>query len=49
MGKQVHAHIIKAGVETDTFMGNNLVNMYAKCRSMDDAHNVFDKMPERDM
>jgi len=49
LGKQVHAHIIKAGVETDTFMGNNLVNMYAKCRSMDDAHNVFDKMPEPDV
>eukprot|EP01018_Ginkgo_biloba_P030838 Gb_14966 [translate_table: standard] len=47
-GKQVHAHIIRAGFESNIFVGNALVDMYAKCRCMVKANNVFDKMPEQD-
>eukprot|EP01018_Ginkgo_biloba_P029528 Gb_22668 [translate_table: standard] len=48
-GKCIHAHIIKTQDDQDTFVGNNLVNMYAKCGSLDDARQVFRKMPEQDL
>eukprot|EP01018_Ginkgo_biloba_P007201 Gb_03579 [translate_table: standard] len=48
-GKQVHVHIIKTGFHLDVFVGSALVDMYAKCRSLDDACHVFDKMPERNV
>eukprot|EP01018_Ginkgo_biloba_P004814 Gb_18728 [translate_table: standard] len=48
-GTQIHSHIIKTGFQSDVFVGNNLVNMYAKCGSLIDARRVFDKMPERDV
>eukprot|EP01018_Ginkgo_biloba_P015752 Gb_28279 [translate_table: standard] len=47
-GRQVHASVIKSGFESSTFVGNALVDMYAKCGSILDARLVFDKMPTRD-
>eukprot|EP01018_Ginkgo_biloba_P027290 Gb_25582 [translate_table: standard] len=47
-GKQVHACIIRTGFESNTFAGSGLVDMYAKCGNIEDAHQVFDEMPERD-
>lgn len=46
-GKMVHSHIIKTLLEFDIFLLNNLVTMYVKCRSLKNARQVFDKMPER--
>eukprot|EP01018_Ginkgo_biloba_P019743 Gb_26052 [translate_table: standard] len=46
-GKQVHSHMIETGFEPDIFVGNNLINMYAKCGSVVSARHVFDKMPKR--
>eukprot|EP01018_Ginkgo_biloba_P014909 Gb_35786 [translate_table: standard] len=46
-GKLVHAHMNITGFEAELFLGNNLVNMYAKCGSMVDARHVFDRMPVR--
>uniref|UniRef100_A0A7N0RBA6 DYW domain-containing protein n=1 Tax=Kalanchoe fedtschenkoi TaxID=63787 RepID=A0A7N0RBA6_KALFE len=46
-GKQVHVHALKFGFMSDTFAGNSLVNMYAKCGSLDDAGLAFSKIPER--
>jgi pentatricopeptide repeat protein len=37
------------GLESDVFVGNSLVDMYAKCGSMDDAWIVFSKMPSRNV
>eukprot|EP01018_Ginkgo_biloba_P009349 Gb_05354 [translate_table: standard] len=48
-GKRVHSHIVKTGLSTDVFLGNNLINMYAKCGSLLDACQMFDKMPERNL
>eukprot|EP01018_Ginkgo_biloba_P014934 Gb_01648 [translate_table: standard] len=48
-GKQVHAHLIKTLLEPDTFLGNHLVNMYARCGSLLDARQVFDKMRMQNM
>eukprot|EP01018_Ginkgo_biloba_P010079 Gb_35395 [translate_table: standard] len=48
-GKAVHAHMIKAGCDAKLYTRNNLVNMYAKCGRMTDAHHLFDKMSERNV
>ncbi len=36
-GRCVHHEIIQSGLELDVFVGSSLVDMYAKCGSMDDA------------
>ncbi len=46
-GRCVHQDIIQSGLESDVFVGSSLVNMYAKCGSMEDAWRVFNKMPSR--
>lgn len=48
-GKVMHAHMIQCGLETKIILGNLVFNMYAKCQSMEDARQVFDEMPQRDL
>ncbi len=48
-GRCVHQQIIQSGFEMNVFVGNSLVDMYAKCGSIDDAWRVFHKMPSRDV
>eukprot|EP01018_Ginkgo_biloba_P031778 Gb_10324 [translate_table: standard] len=48
-GKEVHEDIIRSGFQYDVFVGSALVDMYAKCGSIDDACKVFGKMPKRDV
>eukprot|EP01018_Ginkgo_biloba_P022446 Gb_27176 [translate_table: standard] len=48
-GEQLHAHVIKMDFEGDVFVGSALVDMYAKCGSIEIARKVFDKMPERNV
>lgn len=47
--KRIHSQMVKAGVEPDIFLSNLLISMYAKCRSVVDAHRVFEDMPNRDV
>jgi pentatricopeptide repeat protein len=35
--------------EADVFVGCSMVDMYAKCGSMEDAQGVFSKMPSQDV
>ncbi|RWR78239.1 pentatricopeptide repeat-containing protein [Cinnamomum micranthum f. kanehirae] len=49
IGKQIHCHCIKCGYDADISVGTALVDMYMKCRSLDDGTKVFDKMPERNV
>lgn len=46
-GKWVHGHIMESRVELDDFVGNALVDMYAKCGHLDGARKVFDEIPKR--
>lgn len=46
-GKQIHAHVIKTGLVTFSFLNTHLVNMYAKCGKLDSARQVFDRMHNR--
>ncbi|KAM3391642.1 hypothetical protein ACQJBY_012997 [Aegilops geniculata] len=48
-GAQLHGALIKFGFGSDTMLGNNLVDMYAKCGRLDAAGQVFDGMPERNV
>ncbi|KAJ7568443.1 hypothetical protein O6H91_01G033100 [Diphasiastrum complanatum] len=48
-GKQVHALLVQSGYDSVTFLGNTLVDMYAKCGSVLDARNVFNTMPEHNV
>ncbi|KAJ7547233.1 hypothetical protein O6H91_08G076100 [Diphasiastrum complanatum] len=48
-GKLIHAHILKNGVATNPFIGNTLVNMYAKCGLLEVARKLFDKLLKKDV
>eukprot|EP01018_Ginkgo_biloba_P002412 Gb_32528 [translate_table: standard] len=48
-GKKIHAHIIRDGFQTDPFVGNALVDMYAKCGSIGDARQMFDRISDWDV
>ncbi|KAK9093042.1 hypothetical protein Syun_027953 [Stephania yunnanensis] len=48
-GKAVHEFIVKGSSQSNLFVANALMEMYAKCGSMIDARQVFDQMPLRDV
>eukprot|EP01018_Ginkgo_biloba_P026317 Gb_01366 [translate_table: standard] len=48
-GKQIHSHIIRNGFDSDVFVENALVAMYAKCGIIERARQVFDKMSFTDV
>ncbi|CAK9238066.1 unnamed protein product [Sphagnum troendelagicum] len=48
-GRRAHDWVIKSGWDSIVFVGNSLIDMYAKCGSLEDALKVFNKMPSRDV
>ncbi len=44
-GRCVHQQIVEFGCDSEVFVGNSLVHMYAKCGSIEDAWRGFNKMP----
>jgi pentatricopeptide repeat protein len=48
-GRCAHDQIIRSGWDSNVFVENSLVEMYAKCGSMEDAWRVFNKMPSQDV
>lgn len=46
-GMQVHAHILKLGLENDVFVQNSLISMYGKCGEIGVCCAVFEQMNER--
>ncbi|CAK9142959.1 unnamed protein product [Ilex paraguariensis] len=48
-GKWVHGHMIKSGLKLIAFVGNTLLDMYAKSGSIEDAKKVFDRLIRRDV
>ncbi|CAM6003174.1 unnamed protein product [Sphagnum balticum] len=46
-GRSVHQQMIQCGCHLDAFVGSSLVDMYAKCGSMEEASRVFNKLPSR--
>jgi pentatricopeptide repeat protein len=49
LGMYIHGHMMKFGVEISLFSANTLINMYAKCGSVENARGVFDKMGLRNV
>nr|XP_025885107.1 LOW QUALITY PROTEIN: pentatricopeptide repeat-containing protein At4g39530 [Solanum lycopersicum] len=49
LGRQVHAYTVKANVDSDEYVKNSLIDMYAKCNSFGDARKVFDIMGDHDV
>ncbi|CAM6078988.1 unnamed protein product [Sphagnum tenellum] len=43
-GRWIHDLIIHRGYDSDVFLGNSLIDMYAKCGSIEDAERVFTSM-----
>ncbi|MQM14982.1 hypothetical protein Taro_047920 [Colocasia esculenta] len=48
-GKQIHSSAVRRGFTFDTLLCNALLDMYAKCGSIDYARSVFDLMNERNV
>jgi len=48
-GEEIHEEVIRSGFQSNCFVGNALVDMYAKCGSIEKARYVFDRMLQRDV
>ncbi|KAI3680276.1 hypothetical protein L2E82_50501 [Cichorium intybus] len=48
-GKVIHSSISKSPAFDNVFVGSALINMYSKCGYVEDALEVFDKMPEKNL
>ncbi|KAI4329677.1 hypothetical protein MLD38_028037 [Melastoma candidum] len=48
-GKWVHAHLIKSGGQLIAYVGNTLVDMYAKSGSIEDMEKAFNRLLRRDV
>lgn len=46
-GKQVHSLAVKSGLEKSLYAGSALIDMYAKCGTIEDACKVLRGMPQR--
>ncbi|CAN6689762.1 unnamed protein product [Malus baccata var. baccata] len=49
LGTQVHGVALLTGFESDEFVANTLVVMYAKCGEFGDSRRLFDAIPERNV
>ncbi|XP_019176451.1 PREDICTED: pentatricopeptide repeat-containing protein At5g16860 [Ipomoea nil] len=49
LGKQIHGYAIRRGLYEDVFVGNAIVDMYAKCEQMNEANKVFERMEVKDV
>lgn len=48
-GKQIHGFVIRSGFDSDVVVGTGLVDMCAKCGSVNIAHSLFERMPKRNV
>ncbi|KAL5702896.1 Pentatricopeptide repeat-containing protein [Ranunculus cassubicifolius] len=49
LGKEIHGHIMRTGLDSDTVIWSGLSDMYGKCGSIDEARHIFDGMLNRDV
>lgn len=48
-GKQTHSQAFVFGFHNDVFVSSALIDMYSKCGCLEDAHNLFDETPVRNV
>ncbi|MCO5596433.1 hypothetical protein L7F22_050496 [Adiantum nelumboides] len=49
LGRVGHFLAVETGLEADILIGSTLINLYAKCRSLQDALRVFEQLPSHDL
>ncbi|CAH8353112.1 unnamed protein product [Eruca vesicaria subsp. sativa] len=49
LGSQVHCYNLKTGLVLEQFITNGLIDMYAKCGSLEQARMIFDSMDNKDV
>lgn len=49
LGVKIHTLVVKAGFDCDVFVKTSLVCLYAKCGYLEDAHKVFDDIPDKNV
>ncbi|CAN4121355.1 unnamed protein product [Withania somnifera] len=49
LGVKAHGLVVKGGFDYDVFVKTGLVCFYAKCGYLDDAHQVFDDIPVKNV
>ncbi|KAJ4955485.1 hypothetical protein NE237_012268 [Protea cynaroides] len=48
-GQQIHTHIVKVGLGSDVFIQNTLIHLYASAGFIECAHNLLNRMFERNV
>ncbi|KAI5063608.1 hypothetical protein GOP47_0022155 [Adiantum capillus-veneris] len=48
-GQELHARVVEQGYEGDNFVGNALVDMYANCGLLIEAHGTFEQLWVQDL
>ncbi|CAN1219399.1 Pentatricopeptide repeat-containing protein At2g22410, mitochondrial [Linum perenne] len=48
-GRLIHGHVFKVGFDSDVYVQNTLINLYAVCGKLGDARQVFDESPVLDL
>jgi pentatricopeptide repeat protein len=49
LGKYIHGFVLKTGIVSNVYVGNALIDMYGKCRLVEDAIKFFHGMKEKDI
>ena len=49
LGVKIHTLVVKGGFDCDVFVKTSLVCLYAKCGYLEDAHKVFDDIPDKNV
>ncbi|KAL5836057.1 hypothetical protein ACOSQ4_015554 [Xanthoceras sorbifolium] len=49
LGKEGHCYCIRNNLEPDVVVASSILDMYAKCETIDDAKRVFNSMTHRDI
>ncbi|EEF49013.1 putative pentatricopeptide repeat-containing protein At3g49142 [Ricinus communis] len=49
VGLQIHGAVLKIGLDLNLYVGNGLIAMYGKCKSLKEAQQVLDEIPCRDV
>ncbi|KAF6136320.1 hypothetical protein GIB67_042805 [Kingdonia uniflora] len=49
LGMEIHGHIMRTGLDSDTVVWSALSDMYAKCKSIEQARYIFDRTLDQDI
>lgn len=48
-GKLIHSFVVKLGFQSNVYLQNAIIHLYASCGATEEARLLFDKMPKRDI